>query len=80
MATQNILPTLQADEKSAQLRLHPVPIQNGLIDTGRMLTDAGQGLQKASFGLMLGLRRRQEELQTKEDNLLLAEAKNAYTI
>ena len=78
MATQNILPTLQADEKSAQLRLHPVPIQNGLIDAGRMLTDAGQGLQKASFGLMLGLRRRQEELQAKEDNLLLAEAKNRY--
>lgn len=78
MALQNITPQLQAEERTAQFHLHPVPIQNGLAQTGRMLTDAGQGLQKASFGLMLGLKRQKDEMDAREDALALAEAKNGY--
>lgn len=78
MAVQNITPQLQAEERTAQFHLHPVPIQNGLAQTGRMLTDAGQGLQKASFGLMLGLKRQKDEMDAREDALALAEAKNGY--
>lgn len=78
MALQNITPQLQAEERTAQFHLHPVPIQNGLAQTGRMLTDAGQGLQRASFGLMLGLKRQKDEMDAREDALALAEAKNGY--
>jgi len=79
MALQNILPNIQADAGGAQLRLHPVPVPNGLAETGRMMSDAGQGLMKASFGLMVGLKRQNDEMVAKEDALALAEAKNAYT-
>ena len=78
MALQNITPQYQAEERTAQFHLHPVPIPNGLAQTGRMLTDAGQGLQKASFGLMLGLKRQKDEVDAREDALALAEAKNGY--
>lgn len=79
MATQNILPSLQADEKTAHLGVRSVHIPNGMLETGRMLTDAGQGLQRASFGLALGLKRQRDEMNAREDALALAEAKNAYS-
>jgi len=78
MALQNILPNIQADAGGAQLHLHPVPVPNGLAETGRMMTDAGQGLMKASFGLMVGLKRQNDEMVAKEDALALAEAKNGW--
>jgi hypothetical protein len=79
MALQNITPQYQAEERTAQFHLRPVPIPNGLAQTGRMLTDAGQGLQKASFGLMLGLKQRNDKIQAEEDDLALSEALTGLT-
>ena len=78
MALQNITPQYQAEERTAQFHLRPVPIPNGLAQTGRMLTDAGQGLQKASYGLMLGLKKQKDAMDEEEGALALAKAKNAW--
>lgn len=79
MAVQNVLPTLAAEEKSAHLNLRAVHIPNGLADTGRLLSDAGNGLQKAAAGLMLGLKRQRDEMNEREDALALAQAKVNYS-
>ena len=79
MALQNITPQYQAEEKTAQLHLRPVPIHNGLYETGKMLTDAGQGLQKGAFSLTLGLKQRNDRLQAEEDELNLADKLNYVT-
>lgn len=79
MAVQNVLPTLAAEEKSAHLNLRAVHIPNGLADTGRLLSDAGNGLQKAAAGLMLGLKRQRDEMNAREDALALAQAKVNYS-
>ena len=93
MALQNILPSYQAEERSAQRSPGFIPhIENGLIGAGRNLTEAGRGLGNATVGIGLALKRRQDELkrrqdemqrqqkalQDREDSLALAEAKNAY--
>ena len=79
MALQNILPSYQAEEKSAQIQLHPVRMPSNLDGIGQMLTDAGQGLQKAGAGLALSFKRRHDELQAREDNLMLTEKTNGFT-
>jgi len=79
MPLQNILPSYQAEEKSAQMQLHPVRMPSHLDGIGRMLTDAGQGLQGAGASLALSFKQRHDRLQEREDNLLLTEKTNAFT-
>jgi len=79
MALQNITPQYQAEEKTAQFHLRPVPIYNGLYETGKMLTEAGQGLQKGTFSLALGLKQRNDKLQAERDDLALTDALNKAT-
>jgi len=79
MALNNILPQYQAEERSAQVNVHPVPMPNHMDLAGRMLSQAGNDIQKATFGLALDMKRRKDALDAKEDDLAVTQAVNGFT-
>lgn len=80
MATQNILPRYQAEERGAQVNLHPVRLPNPWEGIGEAITNAGQNLQRAGASFALDLKRRQDRLQEREDSLAITEKMNAVSM
>ena len=85
MAVKNILPSLQADEKSAQLHVRALPMPNMLGNVGSLLSDAGNNIQGLGVKLALAFKAehdRQNEqasrIRQNSDRLKLNERINAY--
>ena len=79
MPLNNILPQYQAEERSARVDVRPVPMPNHMDLAGRMLSQAGGDIQKATFGLALDMKRRKDALDAKEDDLAVTQAVNGFT-
>lgn len=79
MPLNNILPQYQAEERSAQVRVHPVPMPNHMDMAGRLLSQAGGDILKASYGLVLDMKRRKDETDEKNRALLMSEKTAALT-
>ena len=79
MPLNNILPQYQAEERSAEVRVRPVPMPNHMDMAGRMLSQAGGDIQKAAYGLALDMKRRKDETDEKNRALLLSEKTTGMT-
>lgn len=79
MAVNNILPQYQAEERSAEVRVHPVPMPNHMDMAGRLLSQAGGDIQKVAFGVALDMKRRKDETDERNRALLMSEKTAALT-
>jgi len=79
MPLNNILPQYQAEERSAEVRVHPVPMPNHMDMAGRLLSQAGGDIQKVAFGVALDMKRRKDETDEKNRALLMSEKTAAMT-
>ena len=79
MPLNNILPQYQAEERSAEVRVRPVPMPNHMDMAGRLLSQAGGDIQKVAFGVALDMKRRKDETDEKNRALMMSEKTAAMT-